>query len=1135
MHTHAAFFHLTWQWTLLMAVLLAGACAMAADAPAAQQRVQLPPLRVAPDIDGVIHPAEWAGAVKFSAFFGTFSSIIEPRQGYCCLGYDANNIYLAMSTETPSNNQLITEVTQHDENTCMDDSVEFWLDPHRANHLSGKDDQRIYQMIFNSHGVFLDASWLTGQANDRWDVKNVLFKGRIVPETHRWEFEMAIPWQNFGYATMPADGREIGLLIARNWKNPWVQAPMYPAGGFSDWRSYLVIGLDANAPVVQEQSLGPIYAPRVDYQATILNPGAETKQYQVSTVVTSTDMPAKSNREVITVGADQQAPYRFDTGENYLHKGAQHTIDFTVSSLDGKTVLFHRTLVAQDPREKIWDVSGDTAQATHLFIAYYPTSNELLAKLDTTSLSEAAKYTTAKVELLDAAGKVLATQAMPLEKQVGQQRMSIPNLPNGTYTVRATLDGAADMKPFEQSFVRQHFPWEKSVLGISEQVFPPYTPITTAKNTLNVVQRRYTMNGFGLWNSIQAKGKEVLAAPITLDFTTKEGAGRWQHSAGAFTESKPALATYTAQADAGPLHVTTTSATEYDGCMKVTMTLAPGATPQEVQALWLNIPIKDELAPFWHIAVSGSIRANPTGAAPAGHGLVWDSLKTGNGAMLGNMLPYIWLGGAERGLCWFADNDKGWVTDDEKPAMTLTRDNGVLTLRIYLINKPVTLTQPRTIVFGLQASPTKPMPADWRAKTNIPMHGGSNGYWGMYSTFADKYPAQQDYRFTDEQLSARISGMADGEFLARWIKEKLTSVSTNAEWVKDRTGHFGSGMNWAATAKDAPLCPYFEEHFQNQTAPEFITFQDEWGTQAFTKRLWETTPDKSWGAQINFSRSYQDFALWHALQWYTRGFGLYCDNTFPHNCYNPNWSEAYVREDGKVQPSSLMWALRDYHKRLWVLEQQCRPLTPFPLLISLHMTNGNILPVITWGDTSLDNEWNWENGTAPFPPAVLLTEMSGLQAGSYPHALYPLLGDAKNYPQFTKEQFARSEWGMRMVHEILRGDRAEEQLVRTFGYGTPGVAVLHYWDTDERPAGQPGIAVDNAGVKWIGLWKPATNELLVVLVNWEKGDQPAALTINPPKGVSFTACLNAETNQPMPAGAVQLPGYGVALVKYRVK
>ncbi len=57
--------------------------------------------------------------------------------------------------------------------------------------------------------------------------------------------------------------------------------------------------------------------------------------------------------------------------------------------------------------------------------------------------------------------------------------------------------------------------------------------------------------------------------------------------------------------------------------------------------------------------------------------------------------------------------------------MLLDRKDGVLTLKVNLVQKPITLTQPRTIVFGLMASPGKPMPADWRS---VQFAGGVKGH-----------------------------------------------------------------------------------------------------------------------------------------------------------------------------------------------------------------------------------------------------------------------------------------------------------------------------------------------------------------------------------------------------------------------
>ena len=96
------------------------------------------------------------------------------------------------------------------------------------------------------------------------------------------------------------------------------------------------------------------------------------------------------------------------------------------------------------------------------------------------------------------------------------------------------------------------------------------------------------------------------------------------------------------------------------------------------------------------------------GAGPR-DGVLWTSQQT-CGWTSWNLLPYIWLGGAERGLAWFADNDKGWILDNTAPCQTVSRENGKSVLRVYLVKRPAKLQGRRRIVFGLQASPTRPMP-----------------------------------------------------------------------------------------------------------------------------------------------------------------------------------------------------------------------------------------------------------------------------------------------------------------------------------------------------------------------------------------------------------------------------------------
>src|SRR5690606_23106710 len=95
------------------------------------------------------------------------------------------------------------------------------------------------------------------------------------------------------------------------------------------------------------------------------------------------------------------------------------------------------------------------------------------------------------------------------------------------------------------------------------------------------------------------------------------------------------------------------------------------------------------------------------------------------------------------------DNDSGWITDDETPAQQIVRlADGTLELRLQLVQKSAQWTTPREITLGFLATPTKPMPENWRlwtvsaartstaaSRAKVPgilnqAFVASTGYWG---------------------------------------------------------------------------------------------------------------------------------------------------------------------------------------------------------------------------------------------------------------------------------------------------------------------------------------------------------------------------------------------------------------------
>ena len=58
---------------------------------------------------------------------------------------------------------------------------------------------------------------------------------------------------------------------------------------------------------------------------------------------------------------------------------------------------------------------------------------------------------------------------------------------------------------------------------------------------------------------------------------------------------------------------------------------------------------------------------------------------------LKNFCPYVFLGGPVRGLCWFAENDKGWGWNPATPNLDVVRRDGQVILRVHLVNLPTTI------------------------------------------------------------------------------------------------------------------------------------------------------------------------------------------------------------------------------------------------------------------------------------------------------------------------------------------------------------------------------------------------------------------------------------------------------------
>lgn len=1147
-----------WKASLALALLVVGMAVVdgqaAEPAPAntvkARYMATAAPLPKSPVLDGVISPGEWDGCIRTPAFAQAPNhGRLLPRKGTTRFGFHGDRLYIAVVSDYPPTGKDHSNGTDRDKDYVWDEGIEIWIDPNRPNRVDGKGEQRFYQMNANAAGGIYDISFdpING-ADTGWN-GNWEYASKLDHTKHAWTVELSLPFADLGWEPATVIGRTLGLLVSRNFKNPWEQSSWFPVvGAFVDWSRYAAIELTADEPVVELQSLGDnVHKAHLQLRARIYNPGP-AREAKVRMELLSSTMPEAIDEKTIALPAKGFAEYVFEDSPNRLHEHAMHTLTLNVDTAEGRTLMRYGAEWTKAP-EKLWHYHVGPNPSAALAFAYYPSYQFVRVQVDPRELDEELGKTCREAEtvITTADGKtIVVRETIAWEKAPGLRELPVGDLAEGEYTLTVTVPGWKD--PLVRSFKRVKFPFEGNTLGITDEVLPPFTPMQVKDSTVSVVLRDMEVDGLGLWRSVKAAGnvsaggpEDLLAAPMALvaDGVALKGKGR-------FVKTAPHMVVYEGGAEHPAVKVTTRCTTEMDGCMKVELTLEPveaggqksevgGQKSETLNSLYLDIPLRDALMPLWHVSTTG-LRVNPAGAILAGEGLVWDASRTPDGNWFGDFLPYLWFGAEERGLAWFADNDAGWVHSldakgqPNKAGQELFRKDGVLTLRINLVQAPITIDTPRRIVFGLMASPAKPMPEDWRQRGFARSSTFNMGY-ASSSRFCGKTPWAQDFTIADWVYRQRTGkGGPSQEEKDAWIARVFPAdmdANVKSNLVKLAVNSFLGQFKGQYYAK-----MYFDEfHTTSVYEPESHVFQSEWSGNWHRNLASVPTDRNNDGVNVmNIVRSHQDFACWYAAEWIKRGVGIYFDNSFPMRGYDTLTTSAYRLPNGRIQPSAGIWARRDYLRRIWTLHRLLGPKEAARVAMMIHMTNTHILPYMVWNDENLDLEWKDAGVPAQtkYGHAFLRAESLGRQTGNVPDAIAHAQRTAGVEPEIA----TRTRFGTLMVHEIrptwTLNYRKLYDLVKAFGYGNDDCRIFNYWD-----AGAP-VAIDDPECKWLLLEKDGERLLLLCTWNGEARDVKIALKTATPLQEASDA-ETPETTFAVEGNALTMPmaSYGVRLLRLR--
>jgi hypothetical protein len=449
--------------------------------------------------------------------------------------------------------------------------------------------------------------------------------------------------------------------------------------------------------------------------------------------------------------------------------------------------------------------------------------------------------------------------------------------------------------------------WMNSTLGEKPGVLPPWTPLQVKKNadgTFSVLcwGREYQF-GNSVWPvQIVSKNETLLAAPIELQILNGGKEHQWKNASAKIVSQSPEAVEIEGRAQlasAPGVLLSTKMRLEFDGMMLATFHLqAPADFKPEI--VRLDIPMRDSNALYRHRWSAGKRNAQKTFTS---------ALKKGEGAIdNSDYLPAAWLGDNERGLFWFCESAQHWPNwKSESAFQTLCGKyfgQAVVVQRFNLLDGQP-LPQNWSYQFGLQATPVKPFPRDWRARRLAPAtRANLEIYWPSGAP--------------DSMLHFGYAAAANPELFQKRVDE--------------------------SHAKGRGVLPYSLLNGTEASAPEWKWFHDIWDVHHKDPPAQVITPTQE---------SWRDFVIWKNLEFLKKYQldGFYHDLTYPYGWAVPEANTGWF--DGQEwQQTFPMLSYRELYRRHYAT---IKGANPNAFLIG-HISARLAIPVVGYEDAYLDGE-----------------------------------------------------------------------------------------------------------------------------------------------------------------------------------
>ena len=342
-------------------------------------------------------------------------------------------------------------------------------------------------------------------------------------------------------------------------------------------------------------------------------------------------------------------------------------------------------------------------------------------------------------------------------------------------------------------------------MKISQPFIPLRAETNGLEHTVHVVGRDYTIGADGMITSIKSEGVELLASPMRIVSVEDGRESVWDmnypgNESESFIQRRSDEEIIICGAKQSERFITDTCyKIDYDGCIDIDFKLMTrGKTVAQVfgiaetkptlfrlDKLWLEIPLRADAMTLFTSYPNSAMKLADGTERPYNDMSMSGRIPDKTASMPFKAL--LWLGNEERGLGWFAENDKNWQPESKNEAMELVRDGKTLILRVRLLDsQPKSWSgdpargmgyPPVTFNFGLHATPVKPFPKQPYIHNAFHLDCGIKVKGNYIDVLAGRYDELKEKGVTTLILHEKWNKSQNWFELSEFTKHQITTIT----------------------------------------------------------------------------------------------------------------------------------------------------------------------------------------------------------------------------------------------------------------------------------------------------------------------------------------------------------------------